>query len=604
MTVDCRNLSGRGIVVNNVDSLRLASLAMTVVLAIVNPFLVGSLNPQPLQAQTPVTPDIIQPAPPLPEIQIPPTLPPPEDLLQTPLPTAPIPTDGVALPSQIPGNITVERFEVVGSSAFSQKTLAEAVAPFTKKPITFAEMLEAAAAITKLYAERGYVTSGAFIPSNQTFQTSGGVVRIEVIEGSTEDILVTGTTRLNPNYVLRRIAVAASTPLNTNKLLEAVQLLQLNPLIQTISVELAAGSRPGTSLIDVKVTEAKTSSAQIDLNNNRVPTIGTFERQLQLNDANWLGFGDNLNFAYANTDGSNSINFNYTLPVTARNATLSLSYGYATTQVIEPPFDILDINGTSQNFGLTFRQPLIQTPTQEFALGLTASRQSSDVGFLQALTGVRLGFPSPGADEQGRTRISALRFFQDWSQRNSQQVIAARSQFSLGIGAFDATINQNEPDSRFFSWRGQGQYVRLLAPDTLLLLRGDIQVASNALVPLEQIGLGGQETVRGYRQDFLLTDNAAFASAELRYPVLRVPQINGLLQITPFFDFGRAWNNAGNAAMGANTIGSVGLGLRWQQSDNVSARLDYGIPLFSVPNERRTLQEKGLHFSIIYNQSF
>jgi hemolysin activation/secretion protein len=145
--------------------------------------------------------------------------------------------------------------------------------------------------------------------------------------------------------------------------------------------------------------------------------------------------------------------------------------------------------------------------------------------------------------------------------------------------------------------------VRLLAPDTLLVVRGDVQVANEALVPLEQIGLGGQETVRGYRQDFLLTDNGVLASAELRYPVLRVPQINGLLQIAPFFDFGRAWNNSGNQELGTNNIGSVGLGLRWQQG-GLGALLEYGIPLFSVPDERRTLQEKGLHFSIIYNQSF
>jgi len=37
---------------------------------------------------------------------------------------------------------------------------------------------------------------------------------------------------------------------------------------------------------------------------------------------------------------------------------------------------------------------------------------------------------SPGADEEG-TRISALQFFQDWTQRNSREVIAARSEFSL-----------------------------------------------------------------------------------------------------------------------------------------------------------------------------
>jgi hemolysin activation/secretion protein len=105
---------------------------------------------------------------------------------------------------------------------------------------------------------------------------------------------------------------------------------------------------------------------------------------------------------------------------------------------------------------------------------------------------------------------SALRFFQEWTKRTSREVLAARSQFSLGIGLLNATINDEPPDSRFFSCGGRFQWVRLLAADTLLLLRGDVQLADRALVPLEQIGLGGQDTIRGYRQDVLLTDNGAF----------------------------------------------------------------------------------------------
>jgi len=81
---------------------------------------------------------------------------------------------------------------------------------------------------------------------------------------------------------------------------------------------------------------------------------------------------------------------------------------------------------------------------------------------------------SQGADEQGRTRISALRFFQEWTQRDTRQVIAARSQFNLGVGAFDATVNAEQPDSRFFSWQGQAPWVRAIAPETLLLLRGNV----------------------------------------------------------------------------------------------------------------------------------
>jgi len=78
--------------------------------------------------------------------------------------------------------------------------------------------------------------------------------------------------------------------------------------------------------------------------------------------------------------------------------------------------------------------------------------------------------------DNSRTRISALRFFQEWTSRNSTEVFALRSQFNLGIGAFNSTINNQPPDSRFFYWRGQGKYVRLLAPETLLVVRSDLQL--------------------------------------------------------------------------------------------------------------------------------
>lgn len=558
------------------------------------------------QAPNPPGTEIQRPAPTPPETQTPPPLPPPEDLLQSPS-TAPTPQTN-SVPPGASGNIVVERFEVVGSTVFSAKTLARAIAKFTKKPITFAELLAASAAITKLYTDEGYITSGAFIPANQTFQAKGSVVRIQVVEGTLEDIRVSGTQRLNPNYVRSRLAIATSKPLNSKRLLEALQLLQLDPLIKNISAELTAGSRPGVSLLDVKVTPAKTLSAQVSLDNNRQPSIGSFERQIQLNQANLLGVGDGLSIAYANTDGSNDVDVSYIVPVNPRNGTLRLSYANRSSHVVEPPFNRLNINGDSQDFELSFRQPVVQTPGEEFALGLTATRRVSDIGFLEGLEvgGIRegrFGFPSPGA-RNGVTRLSILRFFQDWTKRNSREVIAARSQFSLGTGAFDATINSAPPDGRFFAWRGQAQWVRLLAPDTLFLIRADAQLADRALVPLEQIGVGGQETVRGYRQDLLLSDSGFLASAEFRLPILRAREVSGVLQLTPFIDFGTAFNNSGRPNPDPNTLASIGLGLRWQQSNRLTARFDWGLPLVDVNSRDRTLQERGFNFSLIYTQPF
>ncbi|MUG93728.1 BamA/TamA family outer membrane protein [Scytonema sp. UIC 10036] len=562
-----------------------------------------------LKAQAQVNPpgsDIQRGVPPTPTIPTPEKLPPPEDLLPSPPATTPTPTTPEAVPSEFSEKIKVERFVVEGSTVFDEKKFAEVTKDFTNKPITFTELLQAANAITQLYLDAGYISSGAFIRANQTFKVEGSIVKITVIEGKLETIQVRGIRRLNPNYVRSRLAIATGKPLNQNKLVQALQLLQLNPLIKNISAELGTGPRPGTSILEVKVTEAKTRSIQAKLDNNRAPTVGSVQRQIQLNEANLLGFGDGLSISYANTDGSNSWDFSYTLPVNPRNGTLQLNYSTSSTNVIEEPFDILDIDGDSQEYGITFRQPLVQTPTQEFTLGITANRRSSDIGYLEALVGRRIPYPSPGA-EDGKTKVSAVRFFQDWTQRNNRQVIAARSQFSVGVNVFDATNNEKSPDSEFFAWRGLAQWVRLLSPETLLLVRGDIQLADRALLPSEQIGIGGQATVRGYRQDLLLADNGFLASVELRYPILRIPQIQSVLQITPFIDFGTAWNSssAGRTPLEEQTLVSTGLGLLWQQSDRLSARFDWGIPLVSVSSEQKdSWQENGLYFSIIYTQPF
>ncbi|MBD3880542.1 ShlB/FhaC/HecB family hemolysin secretion/activation protein [Phormidium tenue FACHB-886] len=540
-----------------------------------DPFNPG-LRPEPIPTPSPLP---TQPLPPLPS---------PDELL--PLPSAPAPTPESP---DIPQTVRVERIVVEGSTVFSAEELAAVTAPFEGRELSFAELLQARSAVTQLYVDNGYITSGAFIPP-QTLEN--GTVTIQVIEGSVEEINVTGLRRLNTGYIRSRLALAAEQPLNTNELLEGLQLLQLNPLVRSISADLQAGTRPGTSVLQVAVEEADTFNTEFILNNGRSPSVGSFRRGVQLTEANLLGLGDGLTVGYTNTEGSNQFTGGYILPINPRNGTLQFSLGFADSRVIEPPFDVLDIESDSRYFELSLRQPLSQSPTEEFAVGITASRQESKATF--TINEPDQPFPSLGADPEGRTRITAVRFFQDWTKRSSQYVLAARSQFSIGLDLFDANVSDTQPDSRFVSWRGQGQWVRLLAPDTLLLVRGDVQLSDSSLVPLEQFGIGGQETLRGYRQDFLLTDNGALFSTEVRIPVLRVPEVEGVLQVAPFFDVGAGWNNDAPDPDPSTLVG-VGLGLLWRQSDYLSARLDWGIPLVSVDSRDRTWQESGVYFSIV-----
>lgn len=539
--------------------------------------------------------DIPQPRPPQLEApQEPIQLPPIEDLL--PSPETPQPPQDT--PGNVPDTIFVRRFEVVGSTVFSAAEFDRITKPFINRNLSFAELLQVRSLITNLYLERKYVTSAAIIPP-QTLED--GVVRIQVIEGSVEAINVVGNRRLNPAYVRSRIGLATQKPLNVDRLLEQLRLLQLDPLIASISADLQAGTRPGTSVLQVTISEAKTFTVTPSLDNNRSPSVGTFRRQLELAQANLLGLGDGLRANYSNTIGSNGFDLSYTIPLNPRKGTLRLAYGSNRSTVIEEPFDVLDITARSRYYELSYRQPIVQRSTTEIALGLTFSRQDSQTEIGLDDIGP---FPlSPGADDEGRTRISALRFFQDYVQRSEQQVFAARSQFSFGLGLFNATQNEDAPDSNFFAWRGQAQWTRLLARDTLLLVRGDLQLSDRALVPLEQFGVGGSETVRGYRQDALLTDNGFLFSTELRVPLFRTGGGTGLVQITPFVDVGSGWNRGGNNPDPSTLVGA-GFGLLWRQGDDFSARIDWGIPLVSVDSEKRSLQENGIYFSIRYSPSF
>lgn len=503
----------------------------------------------------------------------------------------------------IPGTIVVAEFDFIGSTIFSSEELNQAIANFTDKPISFAQLVQAANAITELYTSQGYITSGAYIPEQSLTSEK---VQIQVVEGSLAEIDVNIMKgRLNEGYIRNRIAQKISTPLNVNQLQSALQLLQLNPLIESLNAELAAGIEPGTNLLAVSVVTADTFGLEVNLNNNRNISIGTFERGIQLKEANLFGIGDQFRLTYDNTDGSNQFGGGYSIPINSSDGTLSFNFRLAKNEIVQSPFEDLDIDIESLNYDFSWRQPVVQKATaevsQEFAFSITAARRESEGMIMdepQPLT--------PGADEEGEIRTSVLSLGQEWLRRSRQQVFSARSQFNLGVDAFSTTVREEDPDSQFFSWRGQFSYLRLLgtpkntAIGSTILLRSELQLSADPLVSTEQFSLGGATSVRGYRQDALLTDNGFSAGAELRLPIARLSKINATLQITPFIDFGTGWN-ADDEETEFSTLIGAGFGLLLQTPERLSAKIDWGIPLINDDDEGISLQEDGIYFQLQYD---
>ncbi len=531
-----------------------------------------------------IPPGIIEPTrpslPPLPtappETPTPPQLSPPPQMPLTP-------------PPELGVKVKVKRVEVLGSTVFSPAELETAVARFIGQDATFEELLAIRTAITTLYTDKGYTTSGAFLPPQDV---TDGVVKVQVVEGAIEKIEIQGLRRLQTSYVRSRLGLATKPPVNLRRLEQVLQLLQLNPLISTVQAELSAGTAPGLSVLTLKLKEAQPLTAAFLVENRNSPSVGSIGGTVSINHNNLLGFGDRLSADYSMTEGVKSYDISYAIPLNPRDGTLSLSYSYDTSRIIEKPYSEFDINADSYTLSLGFRQPIIRTPTSEFALSLSADLRQSQT-FLQG----DKPFSFSEGPENGKSRVTVLRFTQDWIDRSPTRVLAARSQFSFGLDALGATINDTGIDGRFTSWLGQFQWVQSLGGGAILIARTGAQLSFDSLLPIEQFSVGGIDTVRGYRQNQQVADNGIVGSLEARFPIVRNPDGIGTIQLAPFFDIGSVWNHKGEISS-PSTLASIGLGLRWQLDPYLSARLDWGVPLISISNQGDSLQDNGIVFSI------
>lgn len=134
-------------------------------------------------------------------------------------------------------------------------------------------------------------------------------------------------------------------------------------------------------------------------------------------------------------------------------------------------------------------------------------------------------------------------------------------------------------------------YSRLAAGDVIdlpgkfefaALLR--LQASTDPLLPSEQFGLGGYDTVRGYLERIFLADDALCANVEVRSPKISImPKVKNELRFIAFLDYARGWNLKDSPSEGRNaTLLGVGPGLRYQVLPYFTARLDYGFNLHEV----------------------
>ena len=553
-----------------------------------------NLQPNPNEdrfLQPPPTPAPVKPES-QPSVQPPPTTAPVPSESQPPVQPPPTPASPTTPASQ---TIQVQKINVTGSTVFGSEQLNPIVQPFEGRALTLEQLREVADAITQLYLNQGYITSRAILVDQEI---SNGIVEIRVLEGSLQEIQIEGTRRLNANYVRSRVQLGAKTPLNTAQLEDQLRLLRADPLFENVEASLRAGSRVGQSILIVRVVEANPFEGNVGIDNYSPPSVGSERLGLNLLYRNLTGNGDAIATSYYHTtrSGADNLDVTYRLPVNAMNGAVQLRGSFNWNKVVESDFSFFDIQGESQLYEISFQQPLVRTPREEFSLSLGFSYQNS-----KALAGP---FPiSPGANSEGFTTTSVIKFGQDYVRRDVRGAWSLRSLFSFGIDAFGATTNPSpEPDGRFVSWLGQVQRVQVLNENNFLIVGTDIQLTPDTLLPSQQFVIGGGQSLRGYRQNIRAGDNGVRFSVEDRITLQRDESGAAIFQLAPFFDAGVVWNVSDNPnpLPSQNFLAGLGLGLIWEPVPRLNVRLDYGYPLIDLSDRGNNAQDEGFYFSVRY----
>jgi hemolysin activation/secretion protein len=118
-------------------------------------------------------------------------------------------------------------------------------------------------------------------------------------------------------------------------------------------------------------------------------------------------------------------------------------------------------------------------------------------------------------------------------------------------------------------------------------------VSDANLTPSEQLGLGGYDTVRGYDEREVNSDEGYLFNIELRTPSMSIGKRFGWtrwkdqLQFLAFWDYGVGYDHTLLPGEPSDTpLSAVGAGLRFTIDSNVSVRADYGFQLHKTGLDR------------------
>ncbi len=507
------------------------------------------------------------------------------------------------------GAAPMHGLEVRGIPLLNEGDFQDVVAPYLGRPLTIGTLKNLQRDIILYCRFKNRPLVDVILPEQAV---ENGVIQLWFLEGKVGRVSVerTGKEWFKDKLILDQVRLRPGDPVDSQRLLSDLDWINRNPFRQ-VDAEFKQGAQLGQSDVVLLSQERFPVRLYTGYEDSGTRLTGEDRFLAGFNWGNAFGLDHQLNYQYmTDTDFEfvQAHSASYWIPLPWHHSlTVFGSYVDATA----------DLSSMSTNFNqhgfdyqVSFRYSIpLPSPGKyrhEVTLGYDHKVSNNNLLFggatvirtEPAVDQVELGYSGLLPDNFGQTSFGF------------------ESYFSPGY------VSHNNTDSAFellrSGTRADYEYVRLnLERDTRLprnfswILKITGQFTSERLLPSEELGVGGHDTVRGYDERTASGDEGWIISNEFRTPPISLLRFTPLrwrtppkadretaapgypdqLQFLGFFDYGTAHITDAQPGEDRNVeLASVGVGLRYVISRYLSVRLDYGWQL--IPSKVTTVSSE------------
>ena len=453
---------------------------------------------------------------------------------------------------------------------------------FLGKEVSPKTLFEIKTTISDHYVSNHHPLVIVEIPSQDV---TSGVLEIQILESHLGKVEVEGARWSSEKRLKEYVKLRPNQEIDENRLLKNVSFMNRNPF-RRVDVVYAPGEQEGTTDVILSVKDRRPVRVYAGTENTGVEPTGRGRWYTGFNWGNAFGLDHNLSYQF-----TSAFNVHRFHAHTAEYLAL-LSWGhvfnvYGGYSKVHPkvhyPFKMNDGWSIQTSARYTIPLKIYRYLEHEVSFGGDFKRTNNTFEFSD-------DFPTFG-NNVNLTQV-VLSYSGNYEKNTYRLDFNGDAYWSPGKWLADQTNAAYESlrpgaKNHWFYFRGSFVYLQRLPKSFSLSLMARGQVSSEPLLPSEQFGLGGYDTVRGYDQREVNKDDAVFLSGEARSPALSIlRKINpkwklaDALQFLVFLDYG--WGIDIDALPGgkkSSYLLGIGPGLRYTIEPYFTLRFDWGIKL-------------------------